>query len=173
LGKIIEKRIGRKSRLGFTTITDELTSANMPTENLLHHVDHDDLLKFGLIPEFIGRLPIHVALDELTHDDLIRILTEPKNAVVRQFQKLFALDNVELIFTPEALQAAAEAATERKTGARGLRTAIEEVLLEVMYEIPSLEGVRKCIVDANVIRNRTRPLLMTVNDRVLEHEQTA
>ncbi len=173
LDKIIEKRIGKKSRLGFTTASDELNGANMPTENLLHHVDHDDLLKFGLIPEFIGRLPIHVALDELTHDDLIRILTEPKNAVVRQFQKLFALDNVELIFTPEALQAAAEAATERKTGARGLRTAIEEVLLEVMYEIPSLEGVRKCIVDANVIRNRTRPLLMTVNDRVMDVEQTA
>jgi len=173
LDKIIEKRIGKKSRLGFTTASDELSGANMPTENLLHHVDHDDLLKFGLIPEFIGRLPIHVALDELTHDDLIRILTEPKNAVVRQFQKLFALDNVELVFTPEALQAAAEAATERKTGARGLRTAIEEVLLEVMYEIPSLEGVRKCIVDANVIRNRTRPLLMTVNDRVMDVEQTA
>ena len=173
LDKIIEKRIGKKSRLGFTTASDELNGANMPTENLLHHVDHDDLLKFGLIPEFIGRLPIHVALDELTHDDLIRILTEPKNAVVRQFQKLFALDNVELIFTTEALQAAAEAATERKTGARGLRTAIEEVLLEVMYEIPSLEGVRKCIVDANVIRNRTRPLLMTVNDRVMDVEQTA
>jgi len=173
LDKIIEKRIGKKSRLGFTTASDELNGANMPTENMLHHVDHDDLLKFGLIPEFIGRLPIHVALDELTHDDLIRILTEPKNAVVRQFQKLFALDNVELIFTPEALQAAAEAATERKTGARGLRTAIEEVLLEVMYEIPSLEGVRKCIVDANVIRNRTRPLLMTVNDRVMDVEQTA
>jgi ATP-dependent Clp protease ATP-binding subunit ClpX len=173
LDKIIEKRIGKKSRLGFTTASDELNGANMPTENLLHHVDHDDLLKFGLIPEFIGRLPIHVALDELTHDDLIRILTEPKNAVVRQFQKLFALDNVELIFTPEALEAAAEAATERKTGARGLRTAIEEVLLEVMYEIPSLEGVRKCIVDANVIRNRTRPLLMTVNDRVMDVEQTA
>ena len=173
LDKIIEKRIGKKSRLGFTTASDELNGANMPTENLLHHVDHDDLLKFGLIPEFIGRLPIHVALDELTHDDLIRILTEPKNAVVRQFQKLFALDNVELVFTPEALQAAAEAATERKTGARGLRTAIEEVLLEVMYEIPSLEGVRKCIVDANVIKNHTRPLLMTVNDRIIEYEQTA
>ncbi len=173
LSKIIEKRIGKKSRLGFTTASEEIEGGPMPTENLFHHVDHDDLLKFGLIPEFIGRLPIHVALDELTHDDLIRILTEPKNAVVRQFQKLFALDNVELVFTPEALQAAAEAATERKTGARGLRTAIEEVLLEVMYEIPSLDGVRKCIVDANVIKNRTRPLLMTVNDRVLDYEQTA
>jgi ATP-dependent Clp protease ATP-binding subunit ClpX len=173
LDKIIEKRIGKKSRLGFTTSIDDLHGGEVPTENLLHHVDHDDLLKFGLIPEFIGRLPIHVALDELTRDDLVRILTEPKNAVVRQFQKLFALDNVELIFTPEALEAAADAAIERKTGARGLRTAIEEVLLEIMYEIPSLEGVRKCIVDGNVIKNRTRPLLMTVNDRVLDLEQTA
>ena len=172
LDRIIEKRIGKKSRLGFSTAED-FEGGDTPTENLLHYVDHDDLLKFGLIPEFIGRLPIHVALDELKRDHLIRILTEPKNAVVRQFQKLFALDNVELIFTPEALEAAAEAAIERKTGARGLRTAIEEVLLEIMYEIPSLEGVRKCVVDANVIKNRTRPLLMTVNDRVLELEQTA
>ncbi len=173
LDKIIEKRIGKKSRLGFSSIAEGAHDTQAPTENLLHHVDHDDLLKFGLIPEFIGRLPIHVALDELTRGDLIRILTEPKNAVVRQFQKLFAIDNVELVFTPEALEAAAEAAIERKTGARGLRTAIEEVLLEIMYDIPSLEGVRKCVVDANVIRNRTRPLLMTVNDRILEYEQTA
>jgi ATP-dependent Clp protease ATP-binding subunit ClpX len=173
LDKIIDKRIGKKSRLGFSTAAELLHDGGAPTENLLHHVDHDDLLKFGLIPEFIGRLPIHVALDELTKDHLVRILTEPKNAVVRQFQKLFALDNVELVFTPEALEAAAEAAIERKTGARGLRTAIEEVLLEIMYEIPSLDSVRKCVVDANVIRNRTRPLLMTVNDRVLELEQTA
>ncbi len=172
LDKIIEKRIGRKSRLGFSSAAEEAIG-EIPTSNLFHHVDHDDLLKFGLIPEFIGRMPIHVALNELTREDLIHILTEPKNAVVKQFQKLFALDNVELVFTDEALEAAAEAAIERRTGARGLRTAIEEVLLEIMYEIPSLEGVRKCIVDANVIKNHTRPLLMTVNDRIIEYEQTA
>jgi ATP-dependent Clp protease ATP-binding subunit ClpX len=172
LDKIIEKRIGKKSRLGFSSAAEEATGA-VPTTNLFHHVDHDDLLKFGLIPEFIGRMPINVALNELTREDLIHILTEPKNAVVKQFQKLFALDNVELVFTSEALEAAAEAAIERRTGARGLRTAIEEVLLEIMYEIPSLEGVRKCVVDANVIKNHTRPLLMTVNDRVIEYEQTA
>lgn len=172
LDKIIEKRIGKKSRLGFSSAAEEAIGA-VPTTNLFHHVDHDDLLKFGLIPEFIGRMPINVALNELTREDLIHILTEPKNAVVKQFQKLFALDNVELVFTDEALEAAAEAAIERRTGARGLRTAIEEVLLEIMYEIPSLEGVRKCIVDANVIKNHTRPLLMTVNDRVIEYEQTA
>jgi ATP-dependent Clp protease ATP-binding subunit ClpX len=172
LDKIIEKRIGKKSRLGFSSAAEEAIG-EIPTSNLFHHVDHDDLLKFGLIPEFIGRMPIHVALNELTREDLIHILTEPKNAVVKQFKKLFALDNVELVFTDEALEAAAEAAIERRTGARGLRTAIEEVLMEIMYEIPSLEGVRKCIVDANVIKNHTRPLLMTVNDRIIEYEQTA
>jgi ATP-dependent Clp protease ATP-binding subunit ClpX len=174
LDKIIEKRIGKKSRLGFgPPVAPEEEADGKTPDNVLHHVDHDDLLKFGLIPEFIGRLPIHVALDELKREDLMRILTEPKNAVVKQYQKFFALDNVELQFTPEALDAAAEQAEQRKTGARGLKTAIEEILLDVMYEIPSLEGVRKCIVDANVIRNRTRPLLMTVNDRVVEYEQTA
>ena len=107
-------------------------------ENPLPHVTHDDLLKYGLIPEFVGRLPISVALDNLTLTDLMRILTEPKNAVVKQYENFFALDNVELIFTDEALEATAHQAEERKTGARGLRTTIEEVLLDVMYEIPSL-----------------------------------
>ncbi len=174
LQEIIAKRIGRKSRFGFAPAADGDEAAIDPKgENMLHHVDHDDLLKFGLIPEFIGRLQVHVALDPLSRDDLMRILTEPKNAVVRQYQKFFALDNVELQFTQDALEAAAEQAEERKTGARGLKTAIEEILLDVMYEIPSLDGVRKCIVDGNVIRNRTRPLLMTVNDSVVEYEQTA
>jgi ATP-dependent Clp protease ATP-binding subunit ClpX len=136
-------------------------------------VNHDDLLKYGLIPEFVGRLPVVVALDHLTHDDLMRILVEPKNAVVKQYQKFFKLDEVELVFTPDALQAAANQAERRKTGARGLRTTIEEVLLDVMYEIPSLDNVRKCIVNADVINNRTRPLLMTVNDRPIEYEKTA
>ena len=172
LEQIIEKRVGRKSRLGFAKRTEEEELAAQ-TGNLLHQVDHDDLLKFGLIPEFIGRLPIHVALDELRHDELMRILTEPKNAVVRQYQKLFGIDNVDLQFTQDALEAAAEEAETRKTGARGLRTAIEQILLDVMYDIPSLEGVRKCIVDGNVIRNRTRPLLMSVNDSPMEYEQSA
>ena len=126
-----------------------------------------------MIPEFVGRLPVTVALDQLTQNELIRILTEPKNAVVKQYQKFFALDNVELIFTPEALEATARQAEERKTGARGLRTTIEEVLLEVMYEIPSLEGVRKCIVDENVILNRTRPLLMTEREQEIPYAESA
>jgi ATP-dependent Clp protease ATP-binding subunit ClpX len=175
LDQIIEKRVGKKSRLGFApaSLEEEVGPDGKPGESLLHYVDHDDLLKFGLIPEFIGRLPIHVALDPLRREDLMRILTEPKNAVVRQYQKFFALDNVDLQFTPDALEAAAEQAEQRKTGARGLKTAIEEILLDVMFDIPTLDGVRKCVVDANVIRNRTRPILMTVNDRILDYEQTA
>jgi ATP-dependent Clp protease ATP-binding subunit ClpX len=166
----IRKRVGKSAAIGFgaTETTDDTE-----LDNLMSMVNHDDLLKYGLIPEFVGRLPVVVALDHLTHDDLMRILVEPKNAVVKQYQKFFKLDEVELVFTPDALQAAANQAERRKTGARGLRTTIEEVLLDVMYEIPSLDNVRKCIVNADVINNRTRPLLMTVNDRPIEYEKTA
>ncbi|MFT4036818.1 MAG: ATP-dependent Clp protease ATP-binding subunit ClpX [Thermomicrobiales bacterium] len=156
LEEIVAKRIGKQNPIGFGSF-EERTAI----ENPLQYLTHDDLLKYGLIPEFVGRLPISVALDNLTRNDLVRILTEPKNAVVKQYEKFFALDNVDLIFTDEALEATARQAEERKTGARGLRTTIEEVLLDVMYEIPSLDNVRKCVVDANVINNRSRPLLMT------------
>jgi ATP-dependent Clp protease ATP-binding subunit ClpX len=169
LEDIVAKRIGRQAPIGFGG--GEGTKA--PDSNILQHVTHDDLLKYGLIPEFVGRLPVTVALDELTKDDLMQILTEPKNAVVKQYQKFFALDDVELVFTDDALSATATQAEIRKTGARGLRTTIEEVLLEVMYEIPSLDNVRKCVVDANVINNRSRPLLMTVNDDEIPYAETA
>jgi ATP-dependent Clp protease ATP-binding subunit ClpX len=166
----IRKRVGKTAEIGFGA---QGTTDETELDNLMGQVNHDDLLKYGLIPEFVGRLPVVVALDHLTHDDLMRILVEPKNAVVKQYQKFFKLDEVELVFTPDALQAAANQAEKRKTGARGLRTTIEEVLLDVMYEIPSLDSVRKCIVNADVINNRTRPLLMTVNDRPIEYEKTA
>ena len=157
LEKIVSKRIGRKSKMGFAG--EELDQFD--TDNPLQYMIHDDLLQYGLIPEFVGRLPVSVALDALTHDDLIRILTEPKNAIVKEYQKRFRMENVDLVFTPEALAATARQAEERKTGARGLRTAIEAVLTDVMFEIPSMEGVRKCVVDDNVIMNKSRPLLMT------------
>ncbi|MGI8476489.1 MAG: ATP-dependent Clp protease ATP-binding subunit ClpX, partial [Thermomicrobiales bacterium] len=118
-------------------------------------------------------LPVSVALDPLTRAELKRILIEPKNAVVKQYQKLFHQDNVDLLFTPEALEATARQAEERKTGARGLRTTIEEVLLEVMYEIPSMENVRKCVVDENVINNRSRPLLMTEREQEIPYAESA
>jgi ATP-dependent Clp protease ATP-binding subunit ClpX len=157
LDQIVAKRIGKQTKMGFGGQDGDLAES----ENPLHHLTHDDLLKYGLIPEFVGRLPVSVALDALSHEDLIRILTEPKNAIVKQYQKFFKLDDVELVFTKEALEATARQAEERKTGARGLRTAIEEVLIDVMYEIPSMDNVRKCIVDENVILNKSRPLLMT------------
>ncbi|MDQ2655602.1 MAG: ATP-dependent Clp protease ATP-binding subunit ClpX [Chloroflexota bacterium] len=168
LEEIVAKRIGKQTPIGFGSFEERKV-----VENPLQYLTHDDLLKYGLIPEFVGRLPISVALDNLTRPDLKRILTEPKNAVVKQYEKFFALDNVELLFTDEALEATARQAEERKTGARGLRTTIEEVLLDVMYEIPSLENVRKCVVDANVINNRSRPLLMSVNEQEIPYAETA
>src|ERR687896_123959 len=165
LDEIVAKRIGKQVPIGFGSSAED---AKVAIENPLQFLTHDDLLKYGLIPEFVGRLPVSVSLDTLTRSDLIRILTEPRNAVVTQYEKFFALDNVELVFTDDALEATATQAEVRKTGARGLRTTIEEVLLDVMYEIPSLENVRKCVVDANVINNRTRPLLMTVNDSIIQ-----
>ncbi|MGH2614437.1 MAG: ATP-dependent Clp protease ATP-binding subunit ClpX [Thermomicrobiales bacterium] len=170
LDEIVAKRIGKQAPIGFGSSAEDAKAA---IENPLQFLTHDDLLKYGLIPEFVGRLPVSVSLDTLTRPDLIRILTEPKNAVVRQYEKFFALDSVELVFTDDALEATARQAEERKTGARGLRTTIEEVLLDVMYEIPSLDNVRKCVVDANVINNRTRPLLMSVNEQEIPYAETA
>ncbi len=126
---------------------------------LLAQVTPDDLLAYGLIPEFVGRLPVIVTVEPLGHAALMQILTGPRNAVVKQFQHLFALDNVELVFTPEALSIAAALALKYKTGARGLRAIIEEALLDVMYEIPSRKDISKCIITATVIRGEAKPEL--------------
>ncbi len=121
----------------------------------------EDLLKFGLIPEFVGRLPVTVTLSALSRDDLMLVLTEPKNAVTRQFQKFLQLDKVDLVFTPGAIEAAAELALGRKTGARALRSIVEESLLDVMYDIPERTDVRKCIITEETIREGRVPLLLT------------
>jgi ATP-dependent Clp protease ATP-binding subunit ClpX len=128
---------------------------------ILEKLMPEDLLKFGLIPEFVGRLPVIVTLTALTAADLVRVLTEPKNAVAKQFQKFLQLDKVELVFTPGALQAAADVALDRKTGARALRSIVEEALLEVMYDIPERAEVRKCIITEETIRSGRLPLLLT------------
>jgi ATP-dependent Clp protease ATP-binding subunit ClpX len=130
--------------------------ADESMSSLLTQLNPDDLLKFGLIPEFVGRLPITVSLDSLDRDSLIRILTEPKNAVIKQYQKLMRLDRAELVFSRDALEATADSALKQKTGARGLRTIVEDVLLDVMFEIPSRGDVKKVMIDADVI-NRLRP----------------
>jgi ATP-dependent Clp protease ATP-binding subunit ClpX len=114
-------------------------------------------MAYGLIPEFVGRLPVIASVDPLTEDMLIQIMTEPTNAIVKQFQKLFALDGVELVFTVDALRETAREALRYRMGARGLRSIIEETLLEVMYEIPSREDIKKVVIDAQIIRERKRP----------------
>jgi ATP-dependent Clp protease ATP-binding subunit ClpX len=133
------------------------------TENLgkvLAEVEPADLVKFGLIPEFVGRLPVVATLDELDEAALVKILTEPKNAVTKQFKRLFEMEGAELEFRPEALQAIAKRALKRKTGARGLRTILEQVLLDTMYELPSLEHVSKVVVDDAVIEGQAEPYLI-------------
>ena len=127
--------------------------------DLFKQIETEDLIKFGLIPEFIGRLPVVAALSELDEAALIQILTEPKNALTKQYQALFSLENVELEFTEQALQAMAKKALARKTGARGLRSIVESALLDTMYDLPSLQNLAKVIVDENVINHHQTPKL--------------
>ncbi|APT19143.1 ATP-dependent protease ATP-binding subunit [Amylolactobacillus amylotrophicus DSM 20534] len=149
IDKIVKSRLGDKT-IGFGSFNDE--SKDVADDKWTKHLIPTDLMKFGLIPEFIGRIPIITTLDKLTEDDLVRILTEPKNALIRQYRKLFELDEVELDFTDDALAEAAKIAIERHTGARGLRSIIEDSLMDVMYEIPSNKNVAKVIVDRAVIQ---------------------
>ncbi|MGO4778599.1 ATP-dependent Clp protease ATP-binding subunit ClpX, partial [Lysobacter sp. 2RAB21] len=127
---------------------------------ILAEVEPEDLIKFGLIPEFVGRLPVVATLEELDEAALVSILTEPKNAITKQFRKLFEMESVELEFRPDALAAIARKALKRKTGARGLRTIVESVLLDTMYELPSLENVSKVVVDESVIEHKSEPYLI-------------
>src|SRR2546430_105466 len=162
LEKIVESRVGKKT-MGFGATLRDNTKE---TSEILEQVMPDDLLKYGLIPEFVGRLPVVVPLMALDEGDLMRILTEPKNAIVKQYQKFLALDKVELQMTGDALPAAARGAAKRKTGARGLRTIIEEVLLDVMYEIPSSTNIRKVVVTAESIEGKMKPLLLSKNEQI-------
>jgi ATP-dependent Clp protease ATP-binding subunit ClpX len=156
LDHIIEGRIGRKS-IGFRTAGDDETKDLGET---LAHVTPEDLLRFGLIPEFVGRLPVIATVSQLDQDALIRILVEPKHALVKQYRKMFTLDNVELEFSEDALVAIAEQALLRGTGARGLRAILEEVLLEVMYDLPSRTDIGKCVIDRSVVLERVNPTLV-------------
>ncbi|MCC7087650.1 MAG: ATP-dependent Clp protease ATP-binding subunit ClpX [Dehalococcoidia bacterium] len=156
----IEKRLTRDHvRLGFQA--QRGFRGTRRKDELMTHVTHDDLLEFGLIPEFVGRLPMVVGLQSLDEGSLVKILTEPKNALVKQYQRYFQMDGVDLVFTDDALRAIAESAIKHKTGARGLRTVLEETLMEVMYEIPGRGDVKKCVVNADSVLNKTRPLLLT------------
>ena len=157
LPRIIENRMG-KSTIGFSGKLIEADA--LDTNRLLSKVEPQDLLKFGLIPEFIGRVPTLVTLDALDTDALVSILTKPKNALVKQYQKLLSYDNVELEFESSAVEAIAKLAMERKTGARGLRAIVEEAMTDVMFNVPSEDNVVKCIVTAETILEKKRPILV-------------
>lgn len=161
LEKIIQRRLSKGS-IGFQA------EIRKPGEHkigeLLSQVLPEDLIKFGMIPEFIGRLPVITSIDELSEDDLVRVLVEPKNSIVEQYKKIFEYDGIELEFEPEALRAIARKASERASGARGLRAVVESALLDVMFDLPSLQGVKKCIITKEVITEKKKPLLVSDGD---------
>ncbi|MEK6599721.1 MAG: ATP-dependent Clp protease ATP-binding subunit ClpX [Deltaproteobacteria bacterium] len=157
LENIIQQRIGKKT-VGFGA--DIKKKEERQVNELLREIEPQDLLKYGLIPEFVGRLPVVAVLDELNEHALIKILTEPRNALVKQYQKLFELENVKLNFTDSALAAVAREAMKRKTGARGLRAILENAMLDVMYEMPSQANVRECLVNEDMILGRGTPIMV-------------
>ena len=153
--KIIASR-GDSSSIGFGAEVKD--KQNLQTGEILKKLEPEDLLKFGLIPEFVGRLPVVATLDDLDRETLIEILTKPKNALVKQYQTLFDLENVKLQFTDEALEIISDKALIRKTGARGLRSILENILLDTMFELPGIEGVNEIMINAEVVQNNTKPL---------------
>lgn len=170
LEKIIERRIGQKS-IGFGA--EVLSREEKKIGEILRQIMPEDLLRYGLIPEFIGRVPVVCTLDALDEEMLVRILTEPKNALVKQFQKLLQMDGVTLEFEPEALRIIAKKALELKTGARGLRTIVEGLMLDVMYSVPSEEDVSKCVITTAVVEKREQPLLVRSKSKGKGKEESA
>jgi ATP-dependent Clp protease ATP-binding subunit ClpX len=156
LGKVIENRVGQRG-LGFGA--EIRPKHEMKIGDILKHVQPQDLIRAGLIPELVGRLPIVATLDDLDEDTLVQILTVPRNALVKQFQKMFSLEGVELSVTPEALRAVSQLALRRGSGARGLRAILEDLLLDVMYEIPDQQNLERCVIDENVVRRIYPPIL--------------
>ena len=169
LDKIISDR-GRATSIGFGATVTAAEDRNIG--ELFRNVEPEDLLKFGLIPEFVGRLPVVATLEDLDQDSLIKILTEPKNALVKQYQRLFEMEDVLLNFHQDALAAIAIKAVERKTGARGLRSIMEAILLETMFDLPGLDGVEEVVISADVVNGNARPLYI-YSERAAEETQNA
>jgi ATP-dependent Clp protease ATP-binding subunit ClpX len=158
LDKVIDRRIGQHG-VGFGA---EVQSRDQrDTGELFEQVLPEDLMEYGLIPEFIGRLPVVAAIHQLTRDDLITILTEPRNALTRQFERFFEFDDIELVFAEDSLGSIADKALDREVGARGLRSILEETLLDVQFELPSRRDVRKCVVTKDTIQRGIKPTLVT------------
>lgn len=169
--EIIENRTG-KNTMGFGA--DIKAKTEKPLGEILRQIMPEDLLKYGLIPEFVGRLPIVVALDALDDKALVRILNEPKNSLVKQFQKLFEMDAIDLSFEPEALELIAQLAIKRNTGARGLRAIIETLLLDLMYDLPSRTDVKRCVVTRKMVEEKGEPIMVTTAEtRKKKKEETA
>lgn len=154
LDKVVERRMGKKS-IGFIQKGDKPAVKEKRTADILQKLELDDLVKFGMIPEFVGRIPVTAALEPLDEDALVQILTQPRNAIVKQYQKLLRMDNIELEFTEGAIKALAKEAYRRKTGARALRGIVEELMLEVMYEIPSRKDIGKCTITEEMVEKRS------------------
>ncbi len=170
LDKIIRDR-SEKGGIGFAAEVRSKDDSRSFGE-LLKNIEAEDLIQFGLIPEFVGRLPVIATLRELDEEALVRILTEPKNAITKQYKKLLSMDDVDIEFRQEALYEVARKASERKTGARGLRTILENVLLETMYELPGMNSVKKVVVDASVVRGESKPfLLLDGSEQIIESEK--
>jgi ATP-dependent Clp protease ATP-binding subunit ClpX len=170
LEKLINSRISEKV-MGFgADIKSKDESQNIG--ETLKHIQPQDLLHYGLIPEFIGRMPVQVTLDQLEIEDMVKIMTEPRNALVKQYQKFFLMDEIELEFTDEALKAIAEKALERNTGARGLRSVVENTVLDIMYDLPSRPEIQKCVITKEVIENNSEPIL-EIEDEIEEQEESA
>ncbi len=154
LDKVVERRMGKKS-MGFIQTGEKPSSKEQRTADILQKLELDDLVKFGMIPEFVGRIPVTAALEPLDEDALVQILTKPRNALVKQYQKLLGMDNIQLEFTDEAIRAIAKEAFRRKTGARALRGIVEELMLDVMYEIPSRKDLRHCTITKQIVEKRS------------------
>ena len=169
LDRIIERRT-RKAVMGFNAKVQSKKERQIG--EILEMVEPEDLIKFGMIPEFSGRIPVVATLDELSRDDLVRILLEPRNAVIRQYQKLFELENVNLRFQDEAIDAIADMAVAKETGARGLRTILEEIMLDVMFDIPSRKDIRECVIKPGVVFKTEEPLLVYEHDEYSEEDES-
>ena len=159
LDKIVEQRLGKKS-MGFVQSAGDTISREQRSANLLKKMEADDVVKFGMIPEFIGRIPVTATLDPLDEEALMAILTEPKNALVKQYQKLLNMDNVHLEFRPDAIKAIAHEGYRRKTGARALRSIVEELMLDFMYEVPSREDVTRCVITREMVEKKSTAELL-------------
>jgi ATP-dependent Clp protease ATP-binding subunit ClpX len=168
LDKVIQRRIGRQG-IGFGAEIESKETYDPGA--ILQQCLPEDLIHYGLIPEFIGRLPVMAAVHQLTRDDLVSILVEPRNALVKQFQRFFSFDNIELVFSEDSLTAIAEKSLERATGARGLRSILEEILLEVQFELPSRRDVRKCVITKETVAKGLAPTLVTVAPDALSGEE--